>query len=336
MKYYSSKARQAGMTLIELTVVLLVLIGLAGLMIPYVGGFVSKTHDSVNSDSLYAVNSAIQRYDVQFMGHPDNYDSLITTTTNTASTSNGNIYTKMMGGLGTNDYLKEVAIDGKAFVDIGISNLKQMDNGTSDATFAATNGDIALSAGTNQSFAAINVKGTACTMGTDAMGCIPDDAALSKILGRKVNTSAFDYVLFGVGQDSAMIGKTIAEAPVHFAKTGAMSAKNKYNRILAVYAVPKANVCLDANNQAVTSFYAAGATTTTAVNNMATCTSAATGYNVPETNPGDQAAAGTIGSTTWTGSTQKPAQFLTTVMPMMKLEGLGGALASHYASVANQ
>jgi prepilin-type N-terminal cleavage/methylation domain-containing protein len=34
--------RQAGMTLIELTVVLLILVGLAGLLVPYVGSFVQK------------------------------------------------------------------------------------------------------------------------------------------------------------------------------------------------------------------------------------------------------------------------------------------------------
>ena len=44
MKDYKLKTikRQAGMTLIELTVVLLVLIGLAGLLIPYVGCFCAE------------------------------------------------------------------------------------------------------------------------------------------------------------------------------------------------------------------------------------------------------------------------------------------------------
>ena len=44
MKHYKVKqyTRQAGMTLIELTVVLLVLIGLAGLLLPYVSGFMME------------------------------------------------------------------------------------------------------------------------------------------------------------------------------------------------------------------------------------------------------------------------------------------------------
>jgi len=335
-------ARQAGMTLIELTVVLLVLIGLAGLMIPYVGGFISKTHDSTGSDSLAASNAAIQRYDVQFMGHPSNYDSLMDT-----NLTGGNLYTKMMGGLGTmlpNDYLKTVSVDGKAFTDIGISSLMVMKTATADATFAATDSSVGIADGTTYSLAAINVKGTDCSMSTDAMGCISNDADLSKILGRTVNTSANNYFVFGIGQDSGMVGKTISEAPVHFAKTGAMSAANKYNRLIAVYEAPKTSTCIASNGQGFVSYWDpdtvnSGASATVVVNAVeADCTTAATVADAEFFDAAANAGAGggsgtTIGSTTWSGMTQAKARFLTTVMPMMKLEGLGGALASHYQTV---
>ena len=64
MKHYKVKqyTRQAGMTLIELTVVLLVLIGLAGLLLPYVGGFMIKTHDSTGTYNSAALDNNIQRY----------------------------------------------------------------------------------------------------------------------------------------------------------------------------------------------------------------------------------------------------------------------------------
>jgi len=329
VKYYTNKARQAGMTLIELTVVLLVLIGLAGLMIPYVGGFVSKTHDSTGSDSLASLNSAIQRYDVQFLGQPAGYDSLMSNITS----GSGAVYTKLMNGDGTGtldakDYVKVVSLDAESFTDVGIDNVMLMDSTTSDATFAATASSVNLS-GTVE-LLALQVSGT-CGM-NDPMGCIEDDAELGEILGRKVDTDANDYVIFGVGQDSAMVGKTVSEAPVHFAKTGAMSAANKYNRILAVYAVPKIGCLVTATSTAISTYYAAGATTTTPITMEAHCTAADTAYDVPETTAGDQVNAGAIG-TTWAGAMAQKAQFVTTAMPMMKLEGLGGALASHYSSV---
>ena len=43
---HNKQRGQSGFTLIELTVVLLVLIGLAGALLPYVQGFVGRTHDA--------------------------------------------------------------------------------------------------------------------------------------------------------------------------------------------------------------------------------------------------------------------------------------------------
>ena len=50
MQHYKVKhiARQAGMTLIELSVVLLILVGLAGLLVPYVGSFTQTVNGQQN------------------------------------------------------------------------------------------------------------------------------------------------------------------------------------------------------------------------------------------------------------------------------------------------
>jgi len=324
VKYYTNKARQAGMTLIELTVVLLVLIGLAGLMIPYVSGFVSKTHDATGSDSLASLNSAIQRYDVQFLGQPSDYDSLMAT-----DLTSGTGYTKLMGGAieaaagADKGYLKEVSVLGEVLTSVGIDSLMTMNNSTSDATFAATSGSVGIVKTTTYQLAALNVS-TDCSGATAPMGCIASDSELSVILGRPVNTGSNDYLAFGVGQNSGMVGKTISEAPVHFAKTGAMSAANKYNRILAIYEVP--------NNATVTAGgFCTGAATTVAAGVLAT--QPATMMLCTDMNGAgvDQGALETNG--TWTMVMSPKAKFVTTAMPMMMLEGLGGALASHYSSV---
>jgi type II secretory pathway pseudopilin PulG len=74
VKHYKVKqyTRQAGMTLIELTVVLLVLIGLAGLLIPYVSGFVSKTHDGTGTFNSAGLDNNIQRYIAEKTSLPNN------------------------------------------------------------------------------------------------------------------------------------------------------------------------------------------------------------------------------------------------------------------------
>ncbi len=46
-----------------------------------------------------------------------------------------------------------------------------------------------------------------------------------------------DYIVLGIGNDSSLIGRTMAEAPIHFAKVGGMNAANRYNHLLAVFEV---------------------------------------------------------------------------------------------------
>jgi len=226
VKNYTNKARQAGMTLIELTVVLLVLIGLAGLMIPYVGGFVSKTHDSVNSDELAAVNGAIQRYDVQFLGYPSDLDSLIETGSST-------VYSKMMRSANFSSYqLKTDEL--KSLTSVGIKSVYDMNTvATDSATFAATTGS-------SRTLTTAATTGNVAVMAQIGMGMAFNDMMCSSTFNGKVcDVTNNHYVAFGVGSKNKMIGRTISEAPVHFAKQGDMNAFNKYNRIVAVFEVPK-------------------------------------------------------------------------------------------------
>ncbi|GAB4255657.1 MAG: hypothetical protein Kow0065_03870 [Methylomicrobium sp.] len=244
MKHYSNMARQAGMTLIELTVVLLVLIGLAGLMIPYVGGFVDKTHNSVNADSLGAVNSAIQRYEVQFMGYPDGMDSLIE--------ADNTIYDYMMNsGLYTPHQL--TVNEAKSLTSVGIDNAYEMDVNAANATFlATTNNTIAMQTGNYVAVIKCDMlmSGGGCMGGDwDTGGATQDNRAKALFNGKPADTVNNYYVAFGVGTNSQMIGKTISEAPVHFAKRAENVAHAKYNRILAVFEVPK-NTAADAGKKA--------------------------------------------------------------------------------------
>jgi type II secretory pathway pseudopilin PulG len=77
----ASVARQGGMTLIELAVVLLVLIGLAGLTLPYVGGFIERTSTSTGAASNVGLYNALAMYQAQKGGYPNNLDLLAKGTT---------------------------------------------------------------------------------------------------------------------------------------------------------------------------------------------------------------------------------------------------------------
>jgi len=229
-------ARQAGMTLIELTVVLLVLVGLAGLLIPYVSGFVGKTHDATGSSNIQSLNNSMQRYAVEhYDNFPNNMDSLIEGANGTA----GVVFTKMMDGMmpmgsdALNKYFDVLTLDAnhaKQLTNVGIKNLRSMDPTTGDATFNNTDALVGVAA---TSKVVILKDGTAATMPTTVL------TNLAHVMGKPVDTVANYYVVLGLGDDSTIAGSTVSDVPVHFSQNGDMGANNAYNHFVTVFEVLK-------------------------------------------------------------------------------------------------
>jgi len=240
-------ARQAGMTLIELTVVLLVLIGLAGLMIPYVSGFVSKTHDSTGTSNLAQLNSTIQRYQGQYMSLPDDLHSLVE---NAASANANGIYDELMNPnfLTATTYSSDATM-GVVLAEYPLSSLRMAGiSSVYEMKDVTTNGSKTFDAGS----ASVNVP-------NPMMGGAASDVVLAVLnagdkgsveqhladaFGGDINSydsTCYDYVVMGVGQESQMSGRTLQDAPVHFAQNGDMGPDNKYNRFAAVFQVDKAD-----------------------------------------------------------------------------------------------
>jgi len=319
VKYYTNKARQAGMTLIELTVVLLVLVGLAGLLIPYVSGFVGKTHDATGSSNIQSLNNAMQRYSIEhYDNFPDKLDSLIEGT---------DVFPLMMSTImpGTpGQYLKVLGLDAnqaKSFTEVGINTLKQMDSTTNDATFD------------NTGATDFPMQDAANVLEIDPL-VITD---LSSVMGKPLNTKRNHYVVFGLGDDSTIAGSTLSDVPVHFSQNGDMGANKAYNHFTVVFEVPKGAYCdgengtiMGANDGATTVVAAdlvtaadAVATPSLANCNAAAMTVASTGANV-------------MVSISFIDPTTAKAKFIGSAMAMGMghFEGLGGALGRYYENSA--
>jgi type II secretory pathway pseudopilin PulG len=270
VKHYKVKqyTRQAGMTLIELTVVLLVLIGLAGLLIPYVSGFVSKTHDGTGTFNSAGLDNNIQRYIAEKTSLPNNMEALINgaaggaglTDVNCAGVAVGTVYCKMMNtGFFTTAVVDSTAAVGSADLMrynslnmAGINSLYYNEPNTDNATFGSIMPTPTALAGaaTNVAIvAAVNLDGVA--------GNEPLEDHLAAAFERPANkfdSTCYDYAVFGIGDSTDMIGKTMSTAPVHFAQQGTMGPVNKYNRFVAVVQIDKtgAAVGAGANNSGCT------------------------------------------------------------------------------------
>lgn len=218
------------MTLIELTVVLLILIGLAGLLLPYVGGFTEKTQNSSSADSLAEVSKAIHRFDTQYMAYPDAFDTLVS----------GTSLISYLPGTAASTTLTTCTITAAELQNLQsaeIDSLFPMLDTTATDFNATFNNTVSGGGGTNDA--------TPIVADTTVVACVNPtqvEALLVNKLGVEVDaddltaTPDNDYLVLGVGQKSQMSGKTIAEAPVYFS---GQNPTSYYSRFLAIFKVSR-------------------------------------------------------------------------------------------------
>lgn len=191
-------------TLVELIVVLMILVGLAAVLIPAITDMVVRTNRSTAASNISEVAGAIQRYDAQFMGYPDNFDSLMTdligtdldtlTADLTAATADVTLSAATLATL-----------NAAGIVNVGV-------HAVGDATF-----DLPAS-----------------TLLTNTTVLKGPTAGTQVALGLETAGSAGKYILLGVGALNDMNGKTMLDAPVHFPRDASANPESVYSRFLAI------------------------------------------------------------------------------------------------------
>ena len=270
---YNRMAKQAGMTLIELTVVLLILVGLAGLLVPYVGSFTQKTHDSTNSSNLSSLNAAFGRYVSEKNKLPDNLESLTdsqvvpATAVGGCATHTGEAVGAVYCGLldptmfTTTTYTGGIAgtpsnIAITSLTKAGITSIHDNDPAAANKTFnSGTDGVNGLTTtlsptDTTTTLNLISVAGLSANTVTalkakgisNAASTVESHLALA--LGGHENdydTTCYDYIALGIGDHNKMIGNTIQSAPVNFPEDATFGPVDYYNHYLAIIQVDKDN-----------------------------------------------------------------------------------------------
>lgn len=209
----NKKAARSGFTLIELIVVLMILVGLAGLVIPAVTDMVVRTHSAAGAGNIAEVSNAVARYEAQYMSYPNNLDSLKNTLAGATVTDFNGLTTELTANC-TALTLTADHVDALDAAGITTLALHADASATVDATFQATTPSAALAE--DDVLLSITDGVTETSLGLDTAGT---------------------YVLLGVGNRSEAIGRTMTDAPVHFAENGAENPALVYNRFLAVFDV---------------------------------------------------------------------------------------------------
>lgn len=211
----SRKAKnRPGLTLLELIVVLMILVAVAGILVPAITGMVGRSHTSAGAANIAECANAIQRYEAQYLRYPNMLDSLKNTLTGATVTDFDGLGDELVAAVDpvTLDEDTLAALNGAGIETVGL----HADTTTpADATFQVT------------------------SSGTLADGSIllgPTEAQ-QVLMGLETTGVAGKYVALGIGQQNTAIGKTMLEAPVHFPENGTENPADVYNRFLAVFQI---------------------------------------------------------------------------------------------------
>ncbi|MFO0942143.1 MAG: prepilin-type N-terminal cleavage/methylation domain-containing protein [Pirellulales bacterium] len=209
MKTYLFKpyhSRQA-FTLIELIVVLTILVGLAGVLVPAVTNMVARTSRSTSALNITEIAGTIQRHEAIYLKYPDNLDSLMR---NTTGTDLNKLSTSLTAGL------VDVTIDVNTLATLANAGITTVGvHALDDTTFNTPT----LTALADQ----FVVKGLL--------------AAKQVALGLETTGTDGKYVVFGIGALSELNGRSMVDAPVHFPRDAASNPNSVYSRFIAVFQI---------------------------------------------------------------------------------------------------
>jgi prepilin-type N-terminal cleavage/methylation domain-containing protein len=219
-----------GLTLLELVVVMVILVALAGIIVPMLPGMLGRASVAEQSTNVVELLKAWQTYQTTNANHyyPDRLDSLVD--------ASGAVYAKLPGrgitGLLAVRTLTELASDVSAsgvtvtaatLLDrvqkLGLQHVYAMDSTTANATFEP--------------------YGTGVTDPTAQE--VDADTRLvrvsSSVVAEKFHGSTEDvYVILGVGAKCSIVGYGgIANAPVHFSQGTDASPIDHYARYGVIY-----------------------------------------------------------------------------------------------------
>lgn len=210
---------QKGLTLIELLVVLVILIALAGILIPQLPNMLVRTHAAAGGTNITEVNKRIQEFEQVYFKQPANLDNLAAgAALHTFLPKNGPLPANSAGG-----ELTTIALDA----------------GTAAALTSAGITDVAALAATptNATFQNYSTTPPTLTPVADALNVASVTLAAVQRTLRPSAAAGDVFVAFGVGQASEMIGRTANEAGYHFGEGPGENPEEVYARFIAVYKV---------------------------------------------------------------------------------------------------
>jgi type II secretory pathway pseudopilin PulG len=238
-KLLKKSFRQRGLTLIELAVVLLVLVGLAGLLLPYAGGFIGKTHHATSADAGNALASSLLQYQTLKGAYPQNLETL-TSDTATLATDLDDSYWTTGNATGIPVNFKTLASTTNIQKSLQLAGIYKV--AFNQAGKQDVNADGTPTNSINPTFATAILNQSVSlqtAFATDSSASGSEGLKIYNLFYPSASTlPAYKRVIvFGVGQDNSAVGVTLSSAPVYFSDKAVANENVTYGRFLAAFLV---------------------------------------------------------------------------------------------------
>ena len=194
-------------TLIEVAVVLLVVVALAGVVVPMALGYAQRSHGATGAGNIAQLTANINRFEVENFEMPDGWDNLVEAGATTTAAFDKDAF----------GFLSLLDPHAAALKAAGVKKVYPIE---------ATGGQYSTFGGTSATSVDVAKGLNVATL---------TGATVRGVLGLS-NKATDTYVAFGIGESLTAIGKTIATAPYDFPE-GAEKPENSYRRFIAVFNV---------------------------------------------------------------------------------------------------
>ena len=215
--------RRQGLTLMELVVVLVILVALAGVLVPLLPNILGRAHTSAGATNVAEINKHVQMYEQLYQSYPQNLDNL-------ASSGALIDYLPNEGGP-VGGQISTLTLNANTAAALKNAGL------TSAANLYATKAALTAASGT-PTFSPYDGTFTDLTTGAVvaqlAATAVEGKDGLIKVLPAQAGGT---YVVFGLGKQSTMSGRVMTDAPTHFGESANTNAANVYGRFALVFRV---------------------------------------------------------------------------------------------------
>ena len=237
------RRRRRGLTLMELVVVMVILIALAGILLPLFPSMLTRAHTSTSATNMSELSKSISTYmatELQLPYNLDNLAPLVASGNVSPVNANATLIAAYPGGTATAvDLIAQAANanDVTALANGGMNSFLQTTVVTTTPTsWTPTYNPYSTNAITSATLptatVATAISPTAATLPT-LMFVSP--TAVARELGYPAIAAA-RFVMFGVGDYSSLSGTVMQQAPIHFDDSALGEPNVAYCRFGAIFA----------------------------------------------------------------------------------------------------